>query len=58
MKFKSNREKKLVFIPIGGLGNQLFGYAAAKRLSIINNAKLIIDTRGVYRDLSNKVIRS
>ena len=26
--------------------------------AIFENAKLIIDTRGVYRDLSNKVIRS
>lgn len=28
---------------IGGLGNQLFGYAAARRLSLKNNAELVID---------------
>jgi hypothetical protein len=27
----------------GGLGNQLFQYAAARNLAIINKAKLIID---------------
>ena len=28
---------------IGGLGNQLFGYAAARRLALINNEELVID---------------
>lgn len=35
----------------GGLGNQLFTYAAAKRLSVFNNCKLYIDTgSGFIRD--------
>ncbi|MFN5428787.1 MAG: hypothetical protein ACK5BO_12185, partial [Bacteroidota bacterium] len=35
----------------GGLGNQLFTYAAAKRLSIFNNCKLYIDAgSGFFRD--------
>lgn len=38
-----NSEKKVVLRVLGGLGNQLFCYAAARRLSIINNAELIID---------------
>jgi hypothetical protein len=29
---------------MGGLGNQLFQYAAAKQLSILNNAELYFDT--------------
>jgi hypothetical protein len=33
-----------VFIRIlGGLGNQLFTYAVAPRLALVNNAELIID---------------
>jgi hypothetical protein len=35
----------------GGLGNQLFCYAAARRLSLINNAELVIDdVTGFVRD--------
>ena len=35
----------------GGLGNQLYCYAAAKRLAIKNNAELIIDdVSGFKRD--------
>jgi len=35
----------------GGLGNQLFCYAAARRLSIVNNAELVIDdVTGFVRD--------
>ena len=35
----------------GGLGNQLFTYAAAKRLSVSNNCKLYIDSKsGFFRD--------
>lgn len=35
----------------GGLGNQLFCYAAARRLSLANNAELVIDdTTGFVRD--------
>ena len=28
---------------LGGLGNQLFCYAAARRLALVNNAELVID---------------
>lgn len=35
----------------GGLGNQLFCYAAARRLSLVNNAELVIDdVTGFLRD--------
>lgn len=35
----------------GGLGNQLFCYAAARRLALVNNAELVIDdTSGFIRD--------
>jgi hypothetical protein len=37
-------KKKIYLYLTGGLGNQLFQYAIAKNLSIINNADLIIDT--------------
>ena len=36
-------KKKIYLYLSGGLGNQLFQYAAAKNLSIINDADLIID---------------
>ena len=36
--------KKIYLHLSGGLGNQLFQYAAAKNLSIINDADLIIDS--------------
>jgi len=36
----------------GGLGNQLFGYAAARRLALVNDAELVIDdVTGFVRDL-------
>lgn len=36
---------------IGGLGNQLFGYAAARRLALLNGAELVIDdVSGFVRD--------
>jgi len=38
---------------MGGLGNQLFQYAAAKRLSIINNAELRIDESNFKKLTSN-----
>ena len=42
--FKQNfHEDKLIARIKGGLGNQLFCYAAARRLSIINNAELVLD---------------
>lgn len=35
----------------GGLGNQLFCYAAARRLALVNNAELVIDDKtGFIRD--------
>lgn len=50
-------KKKNIVIPVlfGGLGNQLFIYAAAKRLAIINNAELMLDTEsGFIRDFQYK----
>ena len=42
---------KVITRIIGGLGNQLFCYAAARRLSIANNAELVIDdVTGFVRD--------
>lgn len=35
--------KKIVIRILGGLGNQLFCYAAARRLALVNNAELVID---------------
>jgi len=44
-------KKKIYLYLCGGLGNQLFQYAAAKNLSINNNAELILDTStGFYSD--------
>jgi len=34
---------------LGGLGNQLFGYAAARRLAMANNAELVIDHISGFR---------
>ena len=37
----------------GGLGNQLFCYAAARRLALVNNAELVIDdVSGFVRDVT------
>jgi hypothetical protein len=36
--------RKLIVRLKGGLGNQLFCYAAARRLSLVNDAELILDT--------------
>ena len=37
--------KKKIYLHLsGGLGNQLFQYAAAKNLAIINDADLLIDS--------------
>jgi hypothetical protein len=33
----------------GGLGNQLFSYAAARRLALVNNAELVIDNISGFR---------
>jgi hypothetical protein len=45
------KKKKIYLYLCGGLGNQLFQYAAAKNLAIKNNAELILDTStGFYTD--------
>src|SRR5262245_51309289 len=42
---------KIIVRISGGLGNQLFTYAAARRLSLVNNAELVIDDEtGFLRD--------
>jgi hypothetical protein len=42
---------KIIVRISGGLGNQLFTYAAARRLSLLNNAELVIDDEtGFIRD--------
>lgn len=47
--------KKVVTRLFGGLGNQLFIYAAARRLSIVNNMELRLDiTSGFKRDFQFK----
>ena len=36
---------------LGGLGNQLFCYAAARRLALVNNVELVLDdVSGFVRD--------
>jgi hypothetical protein len=43
--------KKIIVRIKGGLGNQLFSYAAARRLAFVNNAELVIDNiTGFIRD--------
>ena len=37
-------KKKIYLYLCGGVGNQLFQYAAARNLAIKNNAELILDT--------------
>jgi len=37
------KKKKIIARVFGGIGNQIFIYAAAKRLAYINNAELILD---------------
>ena len=47
--------KKLVSRIVGGLGNQLFCYAAARRLSLVNGMDLVLDdTSGFSRDFSHR----
>lgn len=44
-------QKKVIARIKGGLGNQLFCYAAARRLALVNNAELAIDDiTGFARD--------
>src|SRR6266853_438179 len=46
----STRDRVIARIK-GGLGNQLFCYAAARRLALVNNAELVIDdVTGFVRD--------
>ena len=50
IKFKSAKVVSRIF---GGLGNQLFCYAASRRLALINNADLVLDdVSGFTRDHS------
>lgn len=43
--------KKVIARIYGGLGNQLFCYAAARRLALVNNAELVLDdVTGFVRD--------
>jgi hypothetical protein len=46
-----NRRHKIIPRIFGGIGNQLFCYAAARRLALVNNAELVIDdVSGFVRD--------
>ena len=46
-----NRNIKVVTRILGGLGNQLFAFCAARRLSLANNAELVLDhVSGFKRD--------
>jgi hypothetical protein len=48
----SKKTPKIIVRIKGGLGNQLFSYAAARRLAIVNEAELVIDNvTGFTRDL-------
>lgn len=47
--------KKVIARLKGGLGNQLFCYAAARRLALANNAELVIDhVTGFARDIQHR----
>ena len=43
------QQPKVIVRIFGGLGNQLFGYAAARRLALANNAELVIDHISGFR---------
>ena len=48
---KNYMQPKIIPRIFGGLGNQLFIYAAARRLALVNNAELVIDdVSGFVRD--------
>jgi hypothetical protein len=52
IKFSRNMNKIVVVLK-GGLGNQLFCYAAARRLALANDAELVIDdVSGFQRDFA------
>jgi len=47
--------KKIIVRMKGGLGNQLFSYAAARRLAFVNNVELVIDdVTGFARDYQHR----
>ena len=51
----SKEKPKIIARIKGGLGNQLFAYAAARRLAIVNNAELVLDdVTGFSRDFRYK----
>lgn len=51
----SKKTPKIIVRIKGGLGNQLFAYAAARRLALVNNAELVIDdVTGFSRDYQYK----
>ncbi len=41
--------KSVILTLKGGLGNQLFGYAAARRLALVNDAELVLDTEAGFK---------
>ena len=45
----NSKAQRIVLRSIGGLGNQLFSYAAARRLALANDAELIIDHISGFR---------
>lgn len=55
-KFRSSPvPKKVISRIVGGLGNQLFCYAAARRLALVNGAEIVLDRHsGFIRDLDYK----
>ena len=46
--------KKIITWIAGGLGNQLFQYAAARSLAIENNCELVLDTSFFYKPRKRK----
>ncbi len=54
-RYIGDRMKKIITRIFGGIGNQLFCYAAARRLALKNNAELVIDDiSGFVRDFEYK----
>src|SRR6476660_2979341 len=46
-------QPKVIALITGGVGNQLFCYAAARRLALVSGAELVLDNRsGFVRDLA------
>jgi hypothetical protein len=44
------RHARIIVVLKGGLGNQLFSYAAAKRLALVNSAELVINHIAGFRN--------